>query len=86
MDKVFILQHLQRVHRVIEEGADIRGYLYWSLTDNFEWAVGYSSHFGLIEIEYDALERKTRKSAYMFRDIIRSNEISKEIQEKYLSE
>jgi beta-glucosidase len=82
----FILQHLQRVHRVIEEGADIRGYLYWSLTDNFEWAVGYSSHFGLIEIDYETLERRPRESSYMYQEIIESNQISKELQEKYLSE
>ena len=82
----FIIQHLQRIHKVIKEGADIRGYLYWSLTDNFEWAVGYSSHFGLIEIDYETLERRPRESAYMYRDIITSNEISEEIQEKHLTE
>ncbi|TFG09689.1 glycosyl hydrolase family protein [Candidatus Thorarchaeota archaeon] len=81
----YILEHLQQVHRVIQEGADIRGYLVWSLTDNFEWAQGFESHFGLIEVDYETLERIPRESAYLFRDIIRENGPTKEMQSKYLS-
>lgn len=80
----YILQHLQQVHRAISEGVDIRGYLVWSLTDNFEWAHGYSSHFGLVEVDYQTLRRQPRESAYMFREIIENNGISAELQSKYL--
>jgi beta-glucosidase/6-phospho-beta-glucosidase/beta-galactosidase len=80
----YIIGHLQQVPRIIQDGADIRGYLVWSLTDNFEWAQGYTSHFGLIGMDYKTLERKPRESAEMFRQIIAANGISKSLQTKYL--
>jgi len=80
----YIISHLKQVHRAINDGIDIRGYLVWSLTDNFEWAQGYGSHFGLVEVDYETQERHPRKSAFMFREIIESNAITKEIQENYL--
>ncbi|MCF2137307.1 MAG: glycoside hydrolase family 1 protein [Candidatus Thorarchaeota archaeon] len=81
----YILRHLQQVHRAINEGIDVRGYLVWSLTDNFEWAHGYSSHFGLVEVDYKTLERRPRESAYMFQKIIQDNGVSSELQMQYLA-
>lgn len=43
----FLQSHLAALHRAIEEGVDVRGYFHWSLMDNFEWAEGFSQHFGL---------------------------------------
>lgn len=80
----YLISHLQQVHRAIQEGVDIRGYLVWSLTDNFEWAQGYESHFGLIEVDYETQERIPRESAYMFKEIIENNGVPKELQEKHL--
>ncbi len=37
----FILDHLAWLHQAMEEGADVRGYLHWSMLDNFEWAAGF---------------------------------------------
>lgn len=80
----YILEHLQQANRAIEDGVHILGYLMWSLTDNFEWAHGYSSHFGLVEVNNETQERTSRESAYMFRDIIENNGLTSEIQKKYL--
>ncbi len=55
------------------EGVDVRGFLYWSLTDNYELALGYEKRFGLVEVNYETLERTIRPSAYVYRDIIRAN-------------
>lgn len=70
----FIKEHLRYVHRAIAQGADVRGYLYWSLTDNFEWEEGFWPRFGLIEIDReDLLRRKVRYSAVRFAEICKNN-------------
>ncbi|MFW5799771.1 MAG: glycoside hydrolase family 1 protein, partial [Spirochaetota bacterium] len=46
----FIKSHLKETHRAIKEGADVRGYFYWSNIDNFEWAEGFSVRMGLVYV------------------------------------
>jgi len=41
--------------------------------DNFEWIYGYSKKFGLIHINYDTQKRTWKKSAYWYRDVIKTN-------------
>ena len=71
----FIREHLKYVQKAIADGVDIRGYFHWSLLDNFEFVDmrGFWPRFGLIEIDYKTLERKPRKSFYVYRDIIKNN-------------
>ncbi|MFZ5392208.1 MAG: glycoside hydrolase family 1 protein [Patescibacteria group bacterium] len=66
----FIEKSLQAVARAMQQGVDVRGYLHWSLTDNFEWNRGFWPRFGLIEIDYKTLERKIRPSAWEYKIII----------------
>lgn len=66
----FIRDHLRAVEEAQKAGADVRGYLHWSLLDNFEWADGFGPRFGLIEVDYETLERKPRPSAYVYKAII----------------
>jgi len=72
----FIKDHLGWIYRAIQEGADVRGYFYWSLLDNFEWDKGFWPRFGLVEIDYETMERKIRKSAWEYAKICRRNEIN----------
>ena len=72
----YIKKVLQNVHRAIQEDVDVRGYFYWSLLDNFEWHKGFWPRFGLIEVDYDTLERKVRGSAIEYAKIIEENAIS----------
>jgi beta-glucosidase len=66
----YLEAHLEAVAAAIAEGADVQGYLVWSLLDNFEWAQGYSQRFGIIAVDYDTLERAPRQSAAWYRDVI----------------
>lgn len=67
----FIEENLEYIKKAIDEGVDVRGYNYWSLLDNFEWLYGFEPRFGLVEIDYQTLERKPRKSFYAYRDLIK---------------
>jgi len=69
----FIKEHIQWIHKAIQDGISVRGYCYWSLTDNLELAEGFWPRFGLIEIDYKTLERKIRPSAYAYKKIIERN-------------
>ncbi len=71
-----LLRHLAEVHRALQEGTDIRGYLHWTLIDNFEWAEGYQQWFGMVAMEPGTLKRRPRPSAYLFRDIARGNAVT----------
>lgn len=65
----FLRRHIRAVHRAWTEGVDVRGYFHWSLLDNFEWAEGYATHFGLVEVDFETGARKPRGSAEVYRQI-----------------
>ena len=48
----------------------MRGHLYWSLMDNYEWALGFEKQFGLVKVNYETLEREIRPSAWVYKEII----------------
>jgi beta-glucosidase len=54
---------LREVLACLDEGIDVRGYLYWSLLDNFEWALGYAPTFGLVAVDRQTFARHPRPSA-----------------------
>ncbi len=73
----YITRLIRCMHVAIQKGADVRGYMYWSLLDNYEWAQGFEKRFGLITINYETLERTVRPSAYVYKEIILRNAVLK---------
>jgi len=72
----YIQDVLMYIHKAIQEGVDVRGYLHWSLLDNFEWDKGFWPRFGLVEIDYkNGLKRKVRGSAKEYAKIIKNNSL-----------
>jgi beta-glucosidase len=67
----YFSSHLAAVASAIQQGADIRGYLAWSLLDNFEWAYGYDKRFGIVRVDYDTQARIPKQSALWLRDTLR---------------
>jgi beta-glucosidase len=65
--KDYVLRHLKFISKAISEKVDVRGYFYWSLIDNYEWAEGFGPKFGLVEVDFETLERKIRPSADVFK-------------------
>tara|TARA_B000000532_G_scaffold52942_1_gene40649 strand:+ start:14919 stop:16304 length:1386 start_codon:yes stop_codon:yes gene_type:complete len=67
---LFIKRYIYAVNKAIEDDIDVRGYFYWSLMDNFEWAEGYDMKFGLYEVDFKTQERKLREGSKEFIKII----------------
>lgn len=72
----FLYQYLKEMEKAIDEGCDIRGYLHWSLMDNYEWHTGYDPRFGIIFVDYRTQERIWKDSAFWYQNVIAKNEIS----------
>ncbi|MFD8498931.1 GH1 family beta-glucosidase [Amycolatopsis sp. NPDC059657] len=72
----FLDSHLQAAHEAIEAGVDLRGYFYWSLLDNFEWAEGYAKRFGLIHVDYATQRRTPKRSAFWYSRVAGLNGLS----------
>ena len=58
----FIRRALKGVENCIQDGLPIKGYMHWSLMDNFEWQKGFSMTFGLIGVDRTTMERKPKES------------------------
>ena len=69
----YIRSTVDCIHFAIENGVDVRGYMYWSLLDNYEWANGFTQRFGLVEVDYSTQERRIRESAYVYKRICERN-------------
>ncbi len=73
----FIREALTALHQAIEAGANVRGYLYWSLLDNFEWDKGYWLKFGLVAVDRTTQKRTVRESARIYGEIAKNNALHK---------
>jgi beta-glucosidase len=61
----------------MSEGVPVRGYFVWSLTDNFEWAYGFSMRFGLVYIDYPTQTRTVKDSGYWYKGVVAANEVKR---------
>lgn len=66
----FIESYLKQVLNAKNEGVNVRGYFYWSFTDNFEWAEGYRTRFGLVHIDYTTQKRTVKDSGFWFKKFL----------------
>jgi beta-glucosidase len=71
----FLDAHLRAAHTAIEHGVDLRGYFYWSLIDNFEWAEGYAKRFGIVHVDFASQRRTPKQSAFYYAKVIAGNSL-----------
>jgi beta-glucosidase len=69
----YLRRHITAVHRARERGADVRGYLVWSLMDNFEWSYGFTKRFGIVRVDYDTLVRTVKDSGHWYAELVRTH-------------
>lgn len=80
----WLVRHLEWTKRAIKEGVDVRGFFYWSLTDNYEWNHGMDMRFGLYEVANDAVKTRTARSAVAtYADIVKKRDISAELLRRF---
>lgn len=69
----FIRKYLYAVSKAIKDGYDVRGFHYWSLTDNFEWDLGYGQRFGLYHVDFATQKRALREGSKEFQRIVKAH-------------
>ncbi|WP_104162963.1 GH1 family beta-glucosidase [Cryobacterium sp. N22] len=72
----FLQLHLDAVLDAIDEGVDVKGYFYWSLMDNYEWAWGYQKRFGIVRVDYDTQERTIKDSGRAYAAIVAARSLT----------
>jgi beta-glucosidase len=71
----FIARGLAALHDAIADGVHLRGYIHWSLLDNYEWATGYGANFGLVSVDRATQERTVRASGRFLGEIARTGSL-----------
>jgi 6-phospho-beta-glucosidase len=69
----FVREHLQVIHRAIQQGVNVKGYYMWSLMDNFSWINGYNKRYGFLYVDRDSLRRYKKQSVEWYRRIAEQN-------------
>ena len=82
----YLVEHLHQVWRAINFNWPVKGYLHWSLVDNFEWERGWTQRFGLWALNVDTQMRHRRPSADLYGAICKANAISTEMVDQYAPE
>jgi beta-glucosidase len=62
--------HIRAVADAVAAGIDVRGYLTWTMMDNFEWSEGYHQRFGLVHVDFASQQRTPKSSFAWYRDLI----------------
>ena len=73
---MFLRSYLTQLQRATSEGVPVRGYFHWSLMDNFEWADGFGTRFGLLHVDYATQQRTPKLSASFYREVAVRNRLA----------
>ena len=68
--KHYLQTHLEQVYKAKKEGMNVEGYFVWTFTDNFEWAEGYRTRFGLVYTDFKNQERIIKSSGKWYKSFL----------------
>lgn len=68
----YLNAHVAAAQHAMAEGVPLAGYTFWSLMDNYEWALGYEKRFGLIHVDFETLERRPKASYHALAEALRA--------------
>lgn len=66
----FLTDCLYAAQEACHNGLDLRGYLHWSLMDNFEWAHGFAPRFGLYRVDFETQQRTLTGGGEIYREVL----------------
>ena len=69
----FIREHLEWLHKGIEEGSNCFGYHLWTLLDCWSWSNAYKNRYGLIALDPVMQKKTIKKSGRWFREVAAQN-------------
>ena len=74
----YLARTLRAVWQACMHNYPVRGFFFWSLVDNFEWAEGYDPRyrFGLYGVDFQTQERTERRSARLYRAVCAANALT----------
>lgn len=72
MREDFLRRYILAMKKAMSEGVDIRGYFVWTLTDNFEWNLGYRDRFGMVFVDFTTGRRIRKDSSYFYEEVIKT--------------
>ena len=67
----YMRRYLNELERASKE-VEVKGYIAWSLFDNFEWNSGLRKRFGLVYLDYNTGERIKKDSFFEYKKIIKN--------------
>ncbi|KAK4782795.1 hypothetical protein SAY86_007169 [Trapa natans] len=75
----YLLEHLLAVYAAMRMGVRVIGYMFWTISDNWEWADGYGPKFGLVAVDRaNDFARIPRRSYYLFSKVAATGRITRE--------
>lgn len=72
----YLRQAIAGMRRCMADGVDVRGYMHWSLLDNWEFTAGYRPRFGLVSVDRETFARTAKPSAHCFAEIVAGRDFS----------
>ncbi len=69
----WVRTYLKAVSLALEDGIDIRGFYYWTLTDNFEWDAGWDMRFGMYDLNRETQERTLKDGGRAYATICKAH-------------
>ena len=81
----WLVRHATWIRRAIRDGADVRGFFYWTLMDNFEWNHGMGMQFGLYAVDKNDSQKKrvARAAVPKFLEITKANDVTAELEKQF---
>lgn len=80
---VYLARHLSALRESMKMGADVRGYIHWSVMDNYEWG-SFKPRFGLVHVDFETFKRTLKPSAGFYREIIENHGITQASLDRYI--